>query len=120
MKDDKIYKRLLNLIKLFKNRPYHLTKYLIENNALSSDFTQKLLNNKSLDDVKLLPPHFDNVNEMNNYFNSLLLDFDPEKESLEQLTLKLNAKLDQLLKEELYEDAIRVRDYMVAKNIKRI
>lgn len=118
--NDKIYKRLLNLIKLFKNRPYHLTKYLIENNALNPDFTKKLLNNKSLDDVKLLPPHFDNVNEMNNYFNSLLLDFDPEKESLEQLTLKLNAKLDQLLKEELYEDAIRVRDYMVAKNIKRI
>lgn len=117
---EEFYKRLLNLIKLFKNRPYHLTKYLIDNAALDKNFIEKLMKNKSLDEVKLLPPHFDNVNQMNDYFNSLLLDFDPEKESIEQLTEKLNQKLDQLLKDELYEEAIRVRDYMNSKNIKRI
>lgn len=115
-----LYNRLLNLIKLFKNRPYHLTKYLIENGALDEEFITKLFNNKSLDEVKLLPPHFDSISEMNNFFNSMLLDFDPEQVSHEKLTQKLNEKLDQLIKDELYEDAIRVRDYMITKNIKRI
>lgn len=117
---EEFYKRLLNLIKLFKNRPYHLAKYLIDNEALDKKFIERLMKNKSLDEVKLLPPHFDNVSQMNDYFNSLLVDFDPQNESFEQLTQKLNQKLDQLIKDEQYEEAIRVRDYMNAKNIKRI
>lgn len=120
MDKDKLYNRLLNLIKLFKNRPYHLTKYLIDNKALDKAFIERVLNNTSLDEIKMLPPHFETVGEMNTYFNSILLDFDPEKESQEQLTIKLNAKLDQLLRDELYEDAIRIRDYMNSRNIRRI
>jgi arginine utilization protein RocB len=115
-----IYNRLLNLVKLFKNRPYHLAKYLVENDALSQKFISRLSNNKSLDEVKLLPPHFDSISDMNNFFNSVLLDFDPEKVTQEELTLKLNDKLNQLISDELYEDAIRVRDYMISRNIKRI
>ena len=120
MDNQLIYNRLLNLIKLFKNRPYHLTKYLIGNQALSSDFITKLMSNPSLEQPKLLPANFENVNQMNQYFNSLLNDVDIENKSGEDLTKKLNQKLDQLIKDELYEDAIRVRDYMIAKNIKRI
>jgi protein-arginine kinase activator protein McsA len=78
------------------------------------------MNNSTLDKPKLLPPHFTDINQMNQYFNSLVIDFDPEKVSKEELVIKLNQKLDQLIKDELYEDAIRVRDYMVSHNIQRI
>jgi hypothetical protein len=38
MNDENLYRNLVLLIKLFKNRPYHLAKYLIENSALTEDF----------------------------------------------------------------------------------
>lgn len=117
--DDKAYSRLINLLKLFKNRPYHLAKYLIDNKVIDESFLKKLMNNSSLDNPKLLPPHFTDINQMNQYFNSLVIDFDPEKVSQEELAIKLNHKLDQLIKDELYEDAIRVRDYMISHNIQR-
>lgn len=118
--EDKVYNRLINLLKLFKNRPYHLAKYLIDNNSLSDDFLKKLMKNRSLDSPKLLPPHFNDISQMNQYFNSLIIDFDPDKVTEEELTIKLNRKLDELIKDELYEDAIRIRDYMVSRNIQRI
>jgi arginine utilization protein RocB len=119
MNKEILHKRLLNLIQLFNGRPNHLTKYIIDNKALNDEFINKLINNKSLDETKLLPPHFDSISEMNQYFDSILIEFDPEKESKEELARKLNSKLDQLIKNEEYEDAIRIRDYMLSKNIKR-
>jgi protein-arginine kinase activator protein McsA len=57
---------------------------------------------------------------MNQYFESLLIEYNMENDSIEELTIKMNEKLDKLIKEEAYEEAIRVRDYMNSKNIKRL
>jgi protein-arginine kinase activator protein McsA len=56
---------------------------------------------------------------MNDFFNSLTDEFENKSKSVNKMTKELNEKLDQCLKEEKYEDAIRIRDYMNKHNIKR-
>lgn len=120
MINKEVYDKFLTIVSLFKNRPYHLAKYLIDNNALSEDFIKKLIGNKKLESAKLLPPHFSDINQMNKYFNSLLVDINIDDPNIENLSKRLNKKLSQLIKDELYEEAIQVRDYMIDRNIKRI
>ena len=36
------HKNLILLLKLFKNRPYHLSKYLLDNDAFTEDFLNKI------------------------------------------------------------------------------
>ena len=36
---------LVNLFKLFKNRPYHLTRFLLDQDALKDNFLKKINNN---------------------------------------------------------------------------
>ena len=45
------YKNLVSLLNLFKNRPYHLAKYLIDNSALSDKFIKDVLNNNKLSKI---------------------------------------------------------------------
>ena len=40
---DQLYKNLVILLKMFKNRPYHLAKYLTDNTAFSQEFIKKIL-----------------------------------------------------------------------------
>jgi protein-arginine kinase activator protein McsA len=54
---------------------------------------------------------------MKDYFNSLSKF--TEKEDIKQLTKELNQKMNELLKKENYEEAARLRDYMIRRNIKR-
>ena len=57
---------------------------------------------------------------MNDYYNSLFDDTTDKKKSRDELTNDLNKKLDRLLKEEKYEEAARLRDYMLRNDIKII
>jgi hypothetical protein len=128
MENEDLYRNLVILLKMFKNRPYHLAKYLIENSALSNDFIKKVVENEKLinlseeDNQNKPPVYFLDIGKMNDHYNS----FTDEIKLLErgktamEIEAELNEKLDKLLFDEKYEDAARVRDYMIKNKIKRI
>lgn len=122
--NEDVYKKLVALLKLFKNRPYHLAKYLADNSALTKDFMDKLLKSDKLktlseENDRNLPILFLDISQMEEYFNSFI-DFTSIKDKdIEQLTTELNLKLDELIKNENFEEAAAIRDYMVSKGIKR-
>ncbi len=125
--NDDVYKNLVSLLKLFKNRPYHLAKYLTENSALTKDFMDKLSKSEKLklltDDTenkKNLPVLFLDISQMEDYFNSFIDIKSMEDKDSEQIAKELNIKLDQLIKEERFEEAAGLRDYMFSRGIKRI
>lgn len=112
---------------MFKNRPFHLAKYLIDNSALKEDFLNKLSDSDKLkefsedDELKSKTLFFD-INQMNDYYNSLTDDIKKigVAKTPEEIADALNQKLESLISEENYEDAARLRDYMFRNNIKRI
>jgi uncharacterized protein (DUF1330 family) len=121
--DDKFYENLIKLLKLFKNRPYHLAKYLIENSSFDDIFitnvkTSSKLSNLELDDDVNIINNFGDISEMEEFYNSLLAEtkIDSNESNIE---FELNDKLDKLIKQEKYEEASRLRDYMNKNNIKR-
>lgn len=133
MENEEIYKNLVLLLKMFKNRPYHLAKYLVENSALTDDFINKIKNSDKLkeisdeekNDQKFLPApvpvYFVDISQMENFYNSLTDDIKSlsKENSIEKITKELNEKLDNCIKGEKYEDAARIRDYMNRNGIKR-
>jgi hypothetical protein len=129
MENEDLYRNLVILLKMFKNRPYHLTKYLIENSAFTEDFIKKISENDKLSNISeedenkpKQPIYFLDIGKMNEHYNS----FTDEIKLLErgktpkELELDLNEKLKKFIFEEKYEDAARVRDYMAKNKIKRI
>jgi cysteinyl-tRNA synthetase len=127
--NEQLYRNLLTILKEFKNRPYHLAKYLIESDAFTDKFIQKLIESEKLNDISqsgeqskalVKAIYFVDISHMTEYFNSFTDGSESKTKSIRSLTKELNSKLDQCLKEEKYEDAIRIRDYMVKHNIKRI
>jgi excinuclease UvrABC helicase subunit UvrB len=124
--DDELYNNLVTLLKLFKNRPYHLSKYLIENSALDEKFIKKILKSDKLQELQdqisnsgyeLTPIYFPDISKMEEFYNSLsnISDSRDKKE----LSKELNQKMVELLKEEKYEEAATLRDYMIENRIKR-
>lgn len=135
MENEDIYRNLVILLKMFKNRPYHLAKYLVENSALTNDFINKLKNSDKLkelsdeektSDQKFLPApvpvYFVDISQMENFYNSFVDDLKQisKEKGIEQVTKELNEKLDKCIKDEKFEDAARIRDYMNRNGIKRI
>jgi len=132
MENEELYRSLVILLKMFKNRPYHLAKYLVENSALTEEFIRKLKNSDKLKELnesekteqKLLPVpvYFVDISQMENFYNSFIDDIAQlsKEKSIEEITKDINNKLDDLIKQEKYEEAARIRDYMNRNNIKRI
>lgn len=126
--DPKLYKNLISLMKMFENRPYHLVKYLMANGAFTEQFKNSVSKNNFLDNVKedeedylaSRQIYFVDISQMNDFFNSLFSDVEWTRDSTPNLTKDLNTKLDNYIREERYEDAIRIRDYMNKMGIKRI
>ena len=127
---DQLYKNLVVLLKMFKNRPYHLSKYFIDNSAFSQDFIKKIIDSDKLKDmvkdeennnVTIIPIHFNDINQMNDFYNSVVDDIKSlsKEKSMDELTKDINQKLDNCIKNENYEDAARIRDYMNRNGIKR-
>jgi hypothetical protein len=125
MENEDLYRNFVTLLKLFKNRPYHLAKYFIQNGAIKEDFLSKIVNSDRLRNLK--EDEFDekifmDINQMNDFFNSLtvevkkLLMFKTDDE----IKVDLNNKLAELLKEEKYEEAAILRDYMFNNGIKKL
>jgi late competence protein required for DNA uptake (superfamily II DNA/RNA helicase) len=130
MNDDEIYQKLVILLKLFKNRPYHLAKYLVDNSALNKAFLNKISKSTKLDELlnndeeinKSLPIYFTNITQMEQFYESLLEEIKELKKNKpnEDISQSLNYKLDQLIKDEKFEEAAKLRDYMEKNSIKRI
>jgi hypothetical protein len=117
MDNENLYKNLVLLIKMFKNRPHHLAKYLIDNSALTENFINAVEENARLkkidmsdDDSRLPVIYFADINQMNEYYNSLTEE--NKTKSPEEVEKSINEKLKSLIEEERYEDAARLRDYM--------
>lgn len=119
------YNNLVTLLKLFKNRPYHLAKYLVENSALNKKFVDKVLksdklnglNEDDIKDNKII--NFTSISQMENFYSSLIDIKNLESKTKEELAIELNQRLNDLIRNEKYEDAANLRDYMVRKGIKR-
>ena len=130
MNDDEIYQKLVILLKLFKNRPYPLAKYLVDNSALNKAFLNKISKSTKLDELlnneeeinKSLPVYFTNITQMEQFYESLLEEIKELKKNKpnEDISQSLNYKLDQLIKDEKFEEAAKLRDYMEKNSIKRI
>ena len=129
MENEDLYRNLVILLKMFKNRPYHLAKYLIENSALNNEFINKLTKSDKLKKISddsdksvSVPVYFVNITQMNDFYNSFVDDMNQisKDKNLEELTKDINQKLDALIKGEKFEEAARVRDYMMKSGIKRL
>lgn len=125
MENEDLYRNFVTLLKLFKNRPYHLAKYLIQNGAIKEEFLSKIVNSDRLRNIK--EGEFDekifmDINQMNDFFNSLTIEV--KKLSMfktdDEIKIDLNNKLSELLKEEKYEEAAILRDYMFNNGIKKL
>lgn len=124
MENEELYRGLVVLLRLFKNRPYHLAKYLVENSALTDEFIKKIKESEKLkefledENQNFQDTYFADISQMENYFN-LLTDIDVKEKGIKQITKELNDKLNDCVRLEKYEEAARIRDYMVRKGIKR-
>jgi excinuclease UvrABC helicase subunit UvrB len=120
----KEYENLLIILKLFQNRPNHLSKFLIDSKAFNKEFLKKIkesdkiteINIKGITDDHL---HFNNIKEMKKYYSSLVDDLENIKKdkSINELIEELNLKLKESLDNEDYEEACRIRDYMKINKI---
>ena len=123
MSNGNLNNNLISLFKLFKNRPYHLTKYLLDNSAFTKEFLEKIDKSSKLSSVSEneIQSYFGNINQMEDFYNSLLEESKlPMKLSKKDIAEELNKKLSQLIKEERYEEAAALRDYMLQYGIKKI
>lgn len=109
---EKTLKNLIKVLSLFEGRSNHLAKFLIDNELLNNAFLSRL---KTVKDIDI--PHFLNINEMDDFFEGIIKS---DSETEDELIIKFNNKLNELIKNEQYEKAIGVRDYMIRKKIKRI
>ena len=124
---DESYQNLLIVLKLFQNRPHHLSKFLIENNALNPEFLDKITDSDKLSDmaqngIKDNYLHFNSISEMKKYYSSLIDDLEnlKKKKTKEELEIEINQKLKSAIERENYEEASRIRDYMRLNNINKI
>lgn len=107
--------KIIELFKLFKNKPYLLAKFLIKNEAFSDSFINKIIHNMEISDVgdeKV----FKSIKELEKFYDSLISE---DIENDNELEKSLNNKLNEFINEENYEQAAYIRDIMKEKNIKR-
>lgn len=122
--NEDLYRSLVILLKMFKSRPYHLAKYLVENSALTKEFIEKIKNSDKLKEIsedeknEKVDIYFSDISQMENFFTSLV-DESSNGSRIEDLTKELNEKLNKCIKQEKYEDAARIRDYMIRNRINR-
>lgn len=131
-KNEEFYKNLVLLLKMFKNRPYHLAKYLIENESFNIEFIKKVENSSRLGEISKeeyqnprninVPIAIDDINKMLDFYDSLIDELSQieKQKSPQELESELNNKLDDLIKTEKFEEASRIRDYMQKNGVKRI
>jgi hypothetical protein len=112
------------LLKLFNNRPNHLTKYLIDNDCFTQKFKNLILKSDKLNNTLFSESNdldFNNYEEMHSYFDKLINEVSNDQvEPDPELVKELNNQLFSLLTKEKYEDAVQLRDYMLKRKIRII
>lgn len=99
-KQDK-YEILANFLSQFQDKKWLLAKFLIDNDAINDNFIKRIQTDEN-DDVK----SFNDINQLNSYLNNLI-----NKES-EVHQINLEVKLSELLEQERYEEAAKIRDWI--------
>lgn len=100
-KQDK-YELLAALLSRFDNKKWLLSKFLIDNDAISDSFL-KSINTENLSQET---PVFHDLTQLNDYLNRLI-----DKECAVK-RIDLEKKLQELLQEERYEEAAKLRDWL--------
>ena len=120
------HQNLLTILKMFQNRPHHLAEFLVDNNAFTKGFLDKISNSEKISDIFKNGisddnMHFNTILEMGKYYSSLIDDFGNSKEdkSKDQLETEFNRSLRMSIDKEDYEEAARIRDYMKLNKIKK-
>ena len=125
MEEEKFYQNLIFILKQFRNRPHHLSRYFIDNNAFNEEFINKVSNSEKIESMansghNMSATFFKDISEMAEYFNSMSNMSTPTKKSVEEITQEFNEKMERYIKEEKYEEAVKLRDYMNKSGIERI
>jgi excinuclease UvrABC helicase subunit UvrB len=114
---EKLYRNLTKLFLSFQNRPQHLAKYLIDKCAFNDFFLKIVEESEKLNSSKIEEdPIFKDIDEMNEYYD--IFKEPKGKKSAKKRVEDLLVKLEECLKEEKYEDAARIRDYIIKLGIK--
>ncbi|HQA20034.1 MAG TPA: UvrB/UvrC motif-containing protein [Bacilli bacterium] len=121
-KDDN--SNLIKLFKLFKNRPNHLVRFLLDNDALNDKFIKNVKNNLKLSkDIQEsdLNKSFDSIDDLKDHFSIFVNDIETskKKKSKNEIIEELNFKIKDAVENENYEEAARIRDYMIRNNLKK-
>ena len=110
---------LIILLKMFNDRPNHLARYLLEHDAFTDIFMDKLTKSEILSKFSTIQtehtpiPFFTDIKSMEDYYSSLV------NNKIDQNIIDdLNLKLASALIEERYEDAAEIRDYMIKIGVK--
>lgn len=119
--NDDFQENLVKLLTLFKDRPYHLVKYLTEHSAFNKTFINKIAKSEKLNQIGLSnnDVYLSDISQMDDFYNSFLDNLKTSSKNIEELTIELNMKLDELIRTEKFEEAAKLRDYMLKKSIKR-
>jgi len=114
---EKLYRNLTRLFLLFQNRPNHLAKYMLDKMIFNDFFLKMLLESEKLntDNIEDIP-FFKDIDEMNDYYD--IFKEPKGKKSEKKRAEDLISKLEECLRLEKYEDAARIRDYMIKLGIK--
>ena len=115
---ERLYRNLTKLFLLFQNRPQHLAKYLLEKCAFNDFFLKIILESEKLntDNKNNETPVFKDIDEMNDYYD--IFKEPKGKKSATKRAEDLMNKLAECLKDEKYEDAARIRDYLIKLGVK--
>jgi excinuclease UvrABC helicase subunit UvrB len=112
-------RKLSKFLGFFINRPNHLAKYLMDNDALNKEFLSRItsVDLPEINESKMIDVYFLDINQMNIFFKNLLNKEKYPDSNNEDLIQELEKELQKSISEERYEDAIRIRDYL--KNINK-
>jgi len=127
MEEESQYKKFIIFLEMFQNRPHHLARFLLENNILTVDFLKKLSDNTTLNqitDVNKMKEeiYFKNIAEMKKYYKSIIYPIEDERGNMskKEWAIEVNTRLYEAIERENYEEASRLRDYMIRYNIRKL
>jgi excinuclease UvrABC helicase subunit UvrB len=119
------HSNLLILLKLFQDRPKHLANFLLENDALNDSFIKKLNDSDRLIEISEglneKDIYFNSIDEMNRFYKLLIDDLETikKRKTKAELIIELNQKIQDAISNEDYEEAARIRDYIIKNNLKK-
>lgn len=111
--------KLYNFFNMFGDKKYIMISYMLDHNVFTNDFINNILNNKKFDNI-IDVPQFDKMENILPFYNTILDNFEDCGDTIEEITLNLNNKMDEYIYKDMFEEAIRLRDYMKKNKIERI